>query len=140
MKGGSTTAEQKGTVIPTLPGVNKCFICARTVYKMEEVIAAGQCWHLGCFNCGGNNTDGCNKRLRRDGYTVHNTQPYCPACSTKLSKLEGRNSPAAPGSENTMKISSGKIIHICTCSTSFGFIQHFLIVLAEIQFRQEASS
>lgn len=70
-------------------GANKCYICEKTVYKTEEVIAVGHCWHANCFTCGGSNTDGCKRTLRRDGYTDHNSQPYCNACSSKLFKPKG---------------------------------------------------
>lgn len=51
-------------------GSNKCFVCTKTVYKMEEIIAIGHCWHDKCFTCGGTNSDGCNRVLKRDSKSV----------------------------------------------------------------------
>ena len=31
----------------------KCPNCAKTVYKMEELLALGCIWHKDCFTCGG---------------------------------------------------------------------------------------
>lgn len=82
-------------------GANKCYICSKTVYKTEEIIAVGHCWHANCFTCGGSNDDGCKRTLRRDGYTDHNSQPYCTACSSKLFKPKGF------GYGNTLNLDSG---------------------------------
>uniref|UniRef100_A0A7S3M5F1 LIM zinc-binding domain-containing protein n=1 Tax=Spumella elongata TaxID=89044 RepID=A0A7S3M5F1_9STRA len=73
----------------TFSGASKCYICEKTVYKTEEVIAIGHTWHNTCFTCGGSAGDGCGRVLRRDGYTDHNSQPYCTACSSKLFKPKG---------------------------------------------------
>lgn len=35
----------------------KCTVCAKTVYKMEEVSAVGRLWHNSCFTCGGGQAD-----------------------------------------------------------------------------------
>ncbi len=70
-------------------GANKCVRCAKTVYKMEEVIAVGQVWHSACFTCGGLNADGCNKTLTRDKYVDHNAQPYCNSCFSKQFRTKG---------------------------------------------------
>lgn len=82
-------------------GANKCYICEKTVYKTEEVIAVGHCWHANCFTCGGANTDGCKRVLRRDGYSDHDSQPYCNACFSKLFKPKGF------GYGNTLNLDSG---------------------------------
>lgn len=69
----------------------KCTSCAKTVYKMEEVIAVGRVWHNTCFTCGGTNSSGlgCKKTLRRDDYVDHENQPFCLACYAKLFRPKG---------------------------------------------------
>lgn len=67
----------------------KCTSCAKTVYKMEEIIAVGRVWHNACFTCGGTKGDGCKKTLKRDGYVDHDNQPYCNACYSKLFRPKG---------------------------------------------------
>ena len=91
-------------------GAAKCCMCEKTVYKTEEMIAVGRTWHTGCFTCGGAAHDGCGRTLRRDGYSDHNNQPYCSACSSKLFKPKGYGHgtalhldsgvPAAPSSDS----------------------------------------
>jgi hypothetical protein len=34
-------------------GAPKCTACAKSVYKMEELLAIGRTWHAACFVCGG---------------------------------------------------------------------------------------
>jgi hypothetical protein len=70
-------------------GANKCCMCEKTVYKTEEMIAVGRTWHAACFTCGGSAGNGCGRVLRRDGYSDHNSQPYCNACSAKGFKPQG---------------------------------------------------
>jgi hypothetical protein len=38
-------------------GAPKCTACAKSVYKMEELLAVGRTWHAACFVCGGTGTD-----------------------------------------------------------------------------------
>jgi len=61
----------------------KCVACAKSVFKMEEIIAMGHSWHGTCFTCGGTNDDGCKRKLARDNYLEKNGQPYCKACFEK---------------------------------------------------------
>ena len=70
-------------------GANKCYVCDKTVYKTEEIIAVGKVWHNTCFTCGGLNKDGCGRTMKRDGYVDHDSQPYCNACYNKLFKTKG---------------------------------------------------
>lgn len=69
----------------------KCTSCAKSVYKMEEIIAVGRIWHTTCFTCGGTKGDGCNRTLKRDGYVDHANQPYCNPCYAKLFRPKGFN-------------------------------------------------
>ena len=75
--------KKKGFVAPVAP---KCWICNKSVYKMEEVIAIGKTWHKSCFLCGGkHNVEGdpkvgCKKGLTLDTYLEHDKEPYCQAC------------------------------------------------------------
>lgn len=65
-------------------GGNKCSLCQKTVYKMEEIIALGRVFHDKCFTCGGVNHDGCDKVLKRDGYVDHDNEPYCTPCYQRM--------------------------------------------------------
>ena len=79
----SEAPKKKGFVAPVAP---KCWICDKSVYKMEEVIAISKTWHRSCFLCGGkHNADGdpkagCKKGLTLDTYLEHDKEPYCQAC------------------------------------------------------------
>lgn len=79
----------------TIPfnGANKCHVCEKTVYKMEEIIAVGHVWHDKCFTCGGKTlaSTGCGRVLRRDGYVDHDGEPFCQACYSKLYRPKGFN-------------------------------------------------
>ncbi|XP_064600601.1 cysteine and glycine-rich protein 2-like [Liolophura sinensis] len=59
-------------------GADKCPKCGRSVYKAEEVLAAGRAYHKSCFTC-----LSCNKSL--DSVTVTNQREdiYCKACYNK---------------------------------------------------------
>jgi cysteine and glycine-rich protein len=67
----------------------KCTICAKTVYKVEEVNAVGRIWHKACFKCGGASGNGCGRGLTLDKYVDHENQPFCNACYSKLFKPKG---------------------------------------------------
>lgn len=67
----------------------KCTICAKSVYKMEEMVAVGRIWHLNCFTCGGSSSEGCKRVLKRDGYVDHENNPFCLACHSKLYRPKG---------------------------------------------------
>mmetsp|Transcript_7358 Transcript_7358/g.10958 ORF Transcript_7358/g.10958 Transcript_7358/m.10958 type:complete len:518 (-) Transcript_7358:204-1757(-) len=89
----SPTIEKKGSGSFRMPNSSapKCTVCAKTVYKMEEVSAVGRIWHTTCFTCGGGlaDTPGCKRVLRRDGYLDHDSEPFCQACYSKLFKPKG---------------------------------------------------
>lgn len=70
-------------------GSNKCALCTKTVYKVEEVIAVGKVWHNTCFKCGGCSSNGCGRVLKRDNYLDHDDEPYCNACHAKNFKPKG---------------------------------------------------
>ena len=65
---------------------NCCPKCGKSVFKMEEIIFANQPWHILCFCCGGNNSDGCQRVLSNGNYTTQGTAPYCNACFSRLFK------------------------------------------------------
>lgn len=79
----SDAPKKKGFVAPVAP---KCWICNKSVYKMEEVIAISKTWHKTCFTCGGKHNvegdpkAGCKKGLTLDTYLEHDKEPYCQAC------------------------------------------------------------
>jgi hypothetical protein len=73
----------------TFSPANKCYVCDKTVYKTEEIVAVGKVWHDKCFTCGGKNNDGCGRTMKRDGYLDHDSQPYCQACFNKLFRTKG---------------------------------------------------
>ncbi len=91
----------------------KCTSCAKTVYKMEEMIAVGRVWHLTCFCCGGTKGDGCNKVLKRDNYLDHDNQPYCNPCYNKLYRPKGfgygntLSTDYGPTQDNTAQVTEG---------------------------------
>eukprot|EP01034_Spumella_vulgaris_P029300 gene29300-36325_t len=91
----STNAVRPASVAHTPSAITsstpKCTACAKSVYKMEEMIAVGRVWHTSCFTCGGTSkTDpGCGKTLKRDGYVDHDNQPYCNACYSKSFRPKG---------------------------------------------------
>jgi len=89
-------------------GANQCCMCNKTVYKMEEVIAVGKVWHDSCFTCGGSNTDGCKRVLKRDGYQDHDNMPYCNACFSKLFKPQGFGYGSALNLDNGTPATSSK--------------------------------
>jgi hypothetical protein len=72
-------------------GSNKCPICAKSVYKMEEILALSRTWHKTCFCCGAGSADsnGCGRTLTRDGYSDHDNVPYCNACYGRLYRPKG---------------------------------------------------
>ena len=67
----------------------KCKVCAKPVYKMEEIVAMSHTWHKACFRCGGSASDGCGKGLSLDTYTDHANNPYCNACYGRLYRPKG---------------------------------------------------
>ena len=79
----SEAPKKRGFVAPVAP---KCWICDKSVYKMEEVIAISKTWHKTCFTCGGKHNAegdskaGCKKGLTLDTYLEHDKEPYCQAC------------------------------------------------------------
>jgi len=88
----ASAAKPVETYVPkttTFNAANRCYVCDKTVYKTEEIIAVGQVWHDKCFTCSGKNGDGCGKVLHRDGYLDHGSQPYCQACYNKLFRTKG---------------------------------------------------
>lgn len=81
----------------------KCTVCAKSVFKMEELLAIGRVWHTSCFTCGGGKPEtlGCKKTLKRDSYLDHDNMPYCNACFSKNFKPKGY------GYSNTLNTFSG---------------------------------
>ena len=104
---GSTAAavtSKAATVAAKFGGGNsvKCFVCTKTVFKVEETVAMGRTYHSSCFTCGstvsnptGNNNLGCKRVLKiMEGYMEHKGEdkemiPYCKACYNKLYAPKG---------------------------------------------------
>jgi cysteine and glycine-rich protein len=84
-------------------GPPKCVLCTKNVYKVEEVLAISKIWHKTCFKCGGSASDGCQKTLNLGKYLVHDEQPYCEACYSKLFRPKGF------GYANTLSVYSDAI-------------------------------
>ncbi|RWS05323.1 muscle LIM protein 1-like protein [Dinothrombium tinctorium] len=57
------------------PECPKCPKCGKSVYAAEEMLAAGQKYHKGCFKCGL-----CHKRLDSTNATEHGTDLFCKQC------------------------------------------------------------
>lgn len=76
-----------------VPDTPKCTICAKSVYKNEEIRGLGRLWHKSCFTCGATNTsdkiDGCKKSLKLNDYVDHSNIPYCNTCYGRLFKPKG---------------------------------------------------
>jgi len=88
----------------------KCCICAKSVYKTEEVKALDKIWHKSCFTCSSSEKNGCGKVLNiMEGYQVHEERiPYCKNCYGKLYAPRGVNSTlAASGVEPRVYTSTG---------------------------------
>lgn len=88
----SSSAAYKPKVVVNTTGAPKCCLCAKTVYKPEEVQALGRIWHQSCFTCGGGKPDtlGCKKTLKKmEGYVDHDNQPFCSNCHSKFYKPKG---------------------------------------------------
>ena len=81
-----TISPSRSFVAPTAPA---CTRCAKSVYKMEEMLAVNRVWHKACFTCGGSADDGCNRTLNLDKYLEHENNPYCEACYAALFKPKG---------------------------------------------------
>lgn len=62
----------------------KCPLCTKSVYRVEEILCAGQSWHKTCFKCGGIGEDGCGKKLTTTTFTVDGPNPFCKPCYMKL--------------------------------------------------------
>ena len=62
----------------------KCPSCTKSVYRVEEILCAGQSWHKGCFKCGGTGENGCSKKLSTSDFTVDGPNPFCRPCYMKL--------------------------------------------------------
>jgi LIM domain len=62
----------------------RCPSCARTVYKVEEILCSGCPWHKECFKCGGTGDLGCQRKLNLLDFTPHFGVPYCKACYIRM--------------------------------------------------------
>lgn len=62
----------------------KCPSCTKSVYRVEEILCAGQSWHKVCFKCGGIGENGCGKKLSTSDFTVDGPNPFCKPCYMKL--------------------------------------------------------
>ena len=74
----------------------KCPNCAKTVFKVEELLALGCIWHKDCFTCGGPAPSvgepehlGCGRVLTIDAHDQHAGLPYCKACFQRNFMLGG---------------------------------------------------
>jgi len=71
----SLTSPTKTAVQPRWGGGNICPKCSKTVYFAEQLKAAYQTWHKGCFTC---NT--CNKGLDTSTVCDNANKLYCRPC------------------------------------------------------------
>jgi len=63
-----------------------CPVCAKSVYKMEEVLCENVSFHKWCFRC---SIPDCNKRLTAGKYASYAGQFYCKPCFMKCFKQKG---------------------------------------------------
>jgi hypothetical protein len=66
-----------------------CARCVKYVALPEKRNACGKVYHIECFLCGGDNSDGCGKKLTLDGYSDRQGQPYCKTCYGRLFAPKG---------------------------------------------------
>jgi cysteine/glycine-rich protein len=64
-------------------GLDKCPVCAKSVYKVEAFPFQGRSWHKTCFQCGGNGELGCKRNVSSMDYCQDSGNPYCKACFQK---------------------------------------------------------
>lgn len=64
----------------------KCPVCAKSVFKMEEVLIEGVHFHKWCCRC---SVDTCNKRLTAGNYASYKGAFYCKPCFMKAFKQKG---------------------------------------------------
>ncbi len=84
----------------------KCCVCAKSVYKTEEVKALGKVYHKTCFCCSIPDNNGCGKVLTiMGGYQVRDGRiPYCKSCYAKLYGNKGMNSAVADTTTYTQTV------------------------------------
>ena len=95
-------------------GTPKCYICEKSVFKVEELKALDRVYHKSCFRCSGKVKNGCEKVLSLTDYVDRKgedgaKEPYCRSCYNKLYAPKGMNSAAGMSMDNTVnKHSSDK--------------------------------
>ena len=101
-----TSPERFRTQIDTV----KCTVCAKSVYKVEEIVALGSTWHKSCFTCGGSGDQGCKRVLTQDGFEHHSGSPYCTACFNRLFK-SGAAARVAQAGQSIPSTNEDKSLH-----------------------------
>ena len=69
---------------PPKPAVPKCQACAKSVYKMEELIADEQIFHKSCFRC-----KDCNSVMSLKGFASMGGEFWCKNCFKKAFHAKG---------------------------------------------------
>lgn len=76
-----------------------CSVCAKSVFKTEEVSFQGKVMHAQCFKCGvGSRTNfGCGRVLnvRSNDFSTGENVPYCASCFSRLHRPVGAGAGSA---------------------------------------------
>jgi hypothetical protein len=88
-------------------GTPKCYICEKSVFKVEELKALDRVYHKSCFRCSGKAKNGCEKVLSLTDYVDRKgddgtKEPYCRSCYNKLYAPKGMNSAAGMSMDDSV--------------------------------------
>jgi cysteine and glycine-rich protein len=92
---------------------NKCPSCAKSVYKVEEILCAGGAWHKECFKCGGVGDLGCQRKLNPSDFKSHAAVPYCKGCY-----MQAISKPAVVVAGDVAAVSSSEKVEVPNLSSS----------------------
>ena len=84
MLGRGAAPKTRGFGAVDLGANPKCFVCAKTVYAQEKVVAGGRAFHKACFRCAD-----CNRVLKPSDFCNVNDKFYCEPCYKKLVSAAG---------------------------------------------------
>jgi len=81
----SSAASPAGTKsLSGSPGIERCDLCAKTVYAMEKLAVEGRVFHKDCFRCAA-----CGRKLAGNDFDKNELGFFCPAHSQQLNSVTG---------------------------------------------------